>query len=925
MNHCYLKAISVFFVIGFLSIVDAAGQQNSARSKILRKTNVARLYSMKTLYAKEGLQKRQKAKQMAAKFGWKVKKTDDHGNFMELQEVSVSGNPKYYVTHGSRPFNLGSAKTTRTTALWSGGTLGLDLNGEGMNIGAWDGGAVRLTHQEFDFNDLQADSAVTVSNHATHVAGTLVGLGTNPSAKGMAGKASLRAYDWNRDEAEMAEEAANGLLVSNHSYGWSPLFLSTWEFGYYDEQAATWDAIQYNAPYYLVVKSAGNDRNDFNTSKMGYDLVNGASTSKNALVVTAVEDASASKQPSDIVMSDFSSWGPTDDGRIKPDISAKGVAVFSSYGTGDDHYSILSGTSMAAPNVTGSLVLLQQHYNNLYGEYMRASTLKALVINTAAEAGDAPGPDYQFGWGLLNAAAAALLISDNKASAIMEEATLYDTDSCTFTVTSDGLVPLKASLVWTDPAGTPGPVNVKDNPLSMLINDLDIRILKDTTRYEPWVLDPANPSGPATTADNATDNVEVINIDSPKAGDYTIIVTHKRRLEGGSQDFSLVVSGVNVKSATVCKATVPDSLATAYITDSTATISWSTGIPGESYDYRYRKHGAENWTTARSLTNSVVLSGLQAETDYDFQVRSNCKGTSSHYSERLGFTTISLPLPCPVTTSTFAPTSDITDEEALLEWARVTGATSYNCRYRPTGAREWMKLKANGNAVTLSELIENTAYEYQIQTVCYGGNSPFTKSSFFTTKKSIRFKPTICRVMPQNLTAATTAKRAEISWSPVEGVVEYQYRYSPVGSRSWVQGKVTANAVTLKGLKPGTRYIFQMRARCGDFSPIARMVFSTLAVAGVQLDNPGGIKGDPGLQKQVVLYPNPAFDKLHIGIPDTACKLQVSIYNVKGVTLIDNEKDFGDREINITTLPPGMYFVRVITHQASITRPFIKK
>ncbi len=91
----------------------------------------------------------------------------------------------------------------------------------------------------------------------------------------MAPNASLRAFDWNSDLAEMAAEAASGALVSNHSYGFARGWyggswygtpsISTQEdykFGFYDSYAQAWDLVAYDAPYYLIVKSAGNDRND---------------------------------------------------------------------------------------------------------------------------------------------------------------------------------------------------------------------------------------------------------------------------------------------------------------------------------------------------------------------------------------------------------------------------------------------------------------------------------------------------------------------------------------------------------------------------------------------------------------------------------------------------------------------------------------
>ena len=90
----------------------------------------------------------------------------------------------------------------------------------------------------------------------------------------------------------------------------------------------------------------------------------------------------------------FSSRGPCPDGRIKPDVSAPGVDLYSCYDSSNTSYGYMSGTSMATPSTTGSCGLVVSYYRRLNaGKDMRAATLKGLVINTADEAGPADGPD----------------------------------------------------------------------------------------------------------------------------------------------------------------------------------------------------------------------------------------------------------------------------------------------------------------------------------------------------------------------------------------------------------------------------------------------------------------------------------------------------------------------------------------------------
>lgn len=558
-------------------------------------TKTALLKQAATIQAEKERVTTQQLLTLAQQKGWELVIKGKNGNIAFLTGIDGGGYPQYTTTEN----NIAAAATIGTSQLWPGGSTGLALNGSSNSVKAklavWDGGRVRNSHVELVGRVTQRDNPGSISDHATHVSGTLVASGVNPLAKGMSfGQQELYAYDFNNDNSEMLTEAAN-LLISNHSYGeiagWyfndgaSP---ARWEFrgrfnenedykmGYYSDKAQLWDSISYNAPYYLIVKSAGNKRSEngpavgngywrYNASGImesagtrppgissndGYDVIPSYGTAKNILSIAAVNAIpNGYTKPADVVMSTFSSWGPTDDGRIKPDVSANGVNLLSSIGTGDNVYDVYSGTSMASPNAAGSLLLLQEYYNRLHtGTFLRSATMKALVVHTADEAGPAAGPDYQFGWGLMNMVKAAAVITANNTTHRIHENTLTQGQTYTQNVVASGRGPIVATIAWTDPkadvepSGNPSALN---NPAKKLVSDLDIVVKKGATVYRTWRLDPASPSSPATLGDNTTDNVEKIVVDDAVPGEtYTIEVTHKGILQRSSQAYGLVISGV---------------------------------------------------------------------------------------------------------------------------------------------------------------------------------------------------------------------------------------------------------------------------------------------------------------------------------------------------------------------------------------------
>jgi PKD repeat protein len=582
------------------------------------------------------------------------------GTVIQLVGVSENGIPKYIKTD-----NAGAAKTIGTDKVHPGGSLGFNLSGSGMTnrIGIWDGGAVRVSHQEFQGRAVQTDGTTTLSDHATHVAGTMIAGGVQANAKGMSFQAPLKCYFWDNDVSEMNTAAGSGMLVSNHSYGsvcgwnyddantqwrwYGDVSLSSTEdykFGLYNDDAQAWDQTVYNNPFYLPFKSAGNDRGDvpstaatrvyFNSNTGNwvpfsgatppadgqYDCISTNGVAKNILTIGAVNKITNGwNGASSVVMSSFSGWGPTDDGRIKPDICAAGVDLYSSYSGNNTAYSTISGTSMASPNATGSALLIQQHYNNLKGKFLRASSLKGLIIHTADEAGSNPGPDYSFGWGLMNTAKAVQSISDSGANQIIESQIPTDLTPFVKTVVSNGTVPLKITLCWTDIAATASSSNVFDDQVAKLINDLDVRVVRvsDNQQFLPYILNPATPNAAATNGDNFRDNVEQIFIAAPSAGAYTIKVTSKRGFPNNfSQSFSLIIGGISPKPAANFSASAQMSCVGSQITFTNNSSSSNTAIwyfPGGSPSTSTSANPVVTYSAAGNYPVALKVTGVSGE------------------------------------------------------------------------------------------------------------------------------------------------------------------------------------------------------------------------------------------------------------------------------------------------------------------------
>jgi putative cell wall-binding protein len=456
-----------------------------------------------------------------------------------------------------------------------------NLKGTGVTVFMYESTVPDADHPDFGDRIIERNtpgvSGTRIGSHATHVAGTIIGDGTNSDGQdsagqdndgdawqwaGMAPLAELRATGYIGEEGDrhhlpgameshLVAGVDSGFDVANMSAGHSPKARADDEndpachrHGQYTNTSVLIDEIVTGAAGGVPatwVQAAGNERGGYGDLDDDFCGTHGTvispATAKNAISVGNLDATSLNVASS-------SSWGPTNDGRVKPDLVAPGCSLKSpDYDWDEDHpdaplrfgYDTKCGTSMAAPVVTGVAALVQQESRRQHGEQgeLLPHTMRGLLIHTAAANGLAR-PRFDSGWGVVDAHAAVDLVRDDADETRIEVDEVHQGITRSWALPSDGSSAPRVTLAWDDPPATA-------LTQATLVNDLDLRLVRpDGHVYEPWVRDPDNPTASRTRGNDDVNNVELVT-GVRQEGTWQVLVTGTA-VAFGAQEFTLVSS-----------------------------------------------------------------------------------------------------------------------------------------------------------------------------------------------------------------------------------------------------------------------------------------------------------------------------------------------------------------------------------------------
>ncbi|HNP98686.1 MAG TPA: fibronectin type III domain-containing protein [Bacteroidia bacterium] len=302
-------------------------------------------------------------------------------------------------------------------------------------------------------------------------------------------------------------------------------------------------------------------------------------------------------------------------------------------------------------------------------------------------------------------------------------------------------------------------------------------------------------------------------------------------------------NGLGIYSSAVTFSTLnpcskPVGMSSSQITESSARISW-TAITGIMYfNIRYRVTGTSAWTTDSSITNAKVLTGLNANSVYEYQIQTRCSaGLLSSFTTSANFTTLASS--CTVPNVNLFTSNNITATTCTIGWNAVSGAVSYTVQYRVRNSgSSWTTSVVGTNSDNISSLSPSTLYEFQVRTNCTSSSSAYSSSGIFTTLSNP------CNAPDVNLFSSTgiTGNSCTVGWGSISNALSYsvQYRVRNSGN-SWTTVSATSNSKTLTGLNASTLYEFQVQTVCAGGSSVYSSPGIFTTTTAVSCGTPSGL------------------------------------------------------------------------------------
>jgi len=536
----------------------------------------------------------------------------------------------------------------RSNGLDTQTSAGRNYTGLGIGVLCRDDGIVG-PHIDFQGRIDNSMASGTGQSHGDGVSGIMAGAGNlDPSMRGMASGANLYVVNY---QSEFLDSPTVTLINSGDVQITNSSYSNGCNAGY-TTATQTVDTQTQDIPSLLHVFSAGNSNNNdcgYGAGSQWGNITGGHKQGKNVIATANVYFNGA--------LVNSSSRGPAHDGRIKPDITANGQNQNST--NENNTYQQFGGTSGAAPGIAGISAQLYEVYGDLNaGALPQSALIKATLLNTANEAGNI-GPDYKFGWGIVNGLRAGMLIEDGRY--LSDIVSHGDSNNHIINIPS-GTTQVRFMVYWSDAPASPG-----SSPA--LVNDLDLVVSDPSSdTYLPWVLD-HTPNAttlnlPAINDVDHLNNMEQVLINNPAAGNYDIDITGFNVPMGPQEYF--VVYEIIAENLTL---TYPNS-GESFVPGEVESIHWDAINTTANFDLEYSTNNGASWNVITSVSSDV--------TNYGWLVPGDVTGealiriTSAGFSDTSDETFSIANLPTNVQVSQVCPT------DATFVWTAVADAESYD-------------------------------------------------------------------------------------------------------------------------------------------------------------------------------------------------------------------------------------------------------